>query len=72
MDKHHPSYFGGKAYSVIVRSAITGETSSYDVSVEYIESLNDNYQLEAKVIGTKYSKPYLIVKKGEKKIINYR
>lgn len=72
MDKHHPSYFSGKAYSVIVRNVITGGKSSYDVPVEYIESLNDDCQLEVKVLGTKYSKPYLIGKKGEKKIINYR
>ena len=72
MDKNHPSYFSGKTHSVIVRNRVTGQVASYDIPVEYIESLFNDIDLEVRVVGTKYSKPYLIGKKGEKKIINYK
>jgi hypothetical protein len=72
MDKNHPSYFCGKSHSVIVRNRVTGQVISCDIPVEYIESLFNDMGLEVRVVGTKYSKPYLIGKKGEKKIINYK
>ena len=72
MDKNHPSYFCGKSHTVMVRDMRTGKVFSYDIPTEFLSSIEGDLDMEVRVLGTKYSKPYLIGKDGRRKTINYK